>query len=367
MKNFLFLIVTVFYICSCTSQPDGYEVTVDLKNAKNEQIYVSERIPHPTTWYTDTIQLKDGKAVFKGKVTDPHWVVFVVVKEDGELHGSFGMFLDNSQVEVKGDYNNLKQVEITGSKTNDEYQRIEKNGAEVFRNFGRIRYERSKAFKDDRARYDSLTPLYQEAYDKLFDYIVSLPGYATSQVAPHYVWEYFAEDLDKMGKALAGFDASLNSNVFVAECRNNWEKEKEVQPGQPAYDFTLSDIDGKVYKLSDFRGKYVLIEFSASWCGWCKLEIPYLKTVYENTKGKNFVMFTVNMDEDREKWEKDVKEYNLPWPVVSDLKAYSGPVAQNYHVKGIPMIYLIDPEGKIMARDLRREAMIEYIDSLFKD
>ena len=79
-----------------------------------------------------------------------------------------------------------------------------------------------------------------------------------------------------------------------------------------------------------------------------------------------FVMFTVNMDEDREKWEKDVKEYNLPWPVVSDLKAYSGPVAQNYHVKGIPMIYLIDPEGKIMARDLRREPMIEYINKLFK-
>ena len=124
MKNLLFLIVTVFYICSCTSKPDGYEVTIDLKNAKNEQIYVSERIPHPTTWYADTIQLKDGKAVFKGKVTDPHWVAFVVVKEDGELQGSFGMFLDNSQVQVKGDYNNLKQVEITGSKTNDEYQRI---------------------------------------------------------------------------------------------------------------------------------------------------------------------------------------------------------------------------------------------------
>lgn len=67
MEKFLFLIVTVFNICSCTSKPDGYEVTIDLKNAKNEQIYVSERIPHPTTWYTDTIQLKDGKAVIQGK------------------------------------------------------------------------------------------------------------------------------------------------------------------------------------------------------------------------------------------------------------------------------------------------------------
>ena len=62
-------------------------MTIDLKNAKNEQIYVSERIPHPTTWYTDTIQLKDGKAVFKGKVTDPHWVAFVVVRKMENCRG----------------------------------------------------------------------------------------------------------------------------------------------------------------------------------------------------------------------------------------------------------------------------------------
>lgn len=103
----------------------------------------------------------------------------------------------------------------------------------------------AKPLKTTAPEYDSLTPLYQEAYNKLFDYIVSLPGYATSQVAPHYVWEYFAEDLDKMGKALAGFDASLNSNVFVAECRDNWEKEKKVQPGQPAYDLRYRILTGR--------------------------------------------------------------------------------------------------------------------------
>ena len=171
---------------------------------------------------------------------------------------------------------------------------------------------------------------------------------------------------DRVERIVERFDSSFRNSYYVAQMKQFAENDRLLTAGKVFPDFQVFDTLGKTYTLADFKGKYLFVEFSASWCGWCKLEIPYLKTVYENTKGKNFVMFTVNMDEDREKWEKDVKEYNLPWPVVSDLKAYSGPVAQNYHVKGIPMIYLIDPEGKIMARDLRREPMIEYINKLFK-
>ena len=125
-------------------------------------------------------------------------------------------------------------------------------------------------------------------------------------------------------------------------------------------------MEGNTYKLSDYRGKYVLLEFSASWCGWCKLEIPFLETVYKNTQGKNFVMFTIYLDSERGKWEEDVKHYNLPWKVISDLKAFESPVAKSYNVSGIPMIYLIDPEGKIKEKGLRREEMIEYINALFE-
>ena len=96
------------------------------------------------------------------------------------------------------------------------------------------------------------------------------------------------------------------------------ENDRLLTAGKVFPDFQVFDTLGKTYTLADFKGKYLFVEFSASWCGWCKLEIPYLKTVYENTKGKNFVMFTVNMDEDREKWEKDVKEpIVVRWPKIT--------------------------------------------------
>ena len=367
-RSSLLGLLSLLLLLSCKPKSEGFELNFDLKNAVDGPVLVSQRIPNPTAWYTDTLQLKDGKAVFKGKVDYPRLVSFVFKKGEEEFHGSCGLFLDNSKIEIMGDFNDLKNVTVKGGKANDEYEAIQQNGEKVFGDYRKLSYERGQAFRDNRPKYDSLTPLVAEAYQKLFDYITSLPGYANSPVAAALVYDNFnTSDMEKLEKALDGFDASLAENPFVAIPRKDLENEKRVQPGQPAYDFGLSDVDGKTYKLSDFRGKYVLLEFSASWCGWCKLEIPFLKTVYENTKGKDFVMFTVNLDENREKWVEDVKQYNLPWPVISDLQAFKSPVAINYNVSGIPMIYLIGPDGKIKEKGLRREAMIEYIDSLFKD
>ena len=368
MSKYLFLLAGWIGLIGCTDKQEGFEVTMNLKNAVDGTVYVSQRVPDPTVWYTDTLLLKDGKLVFKGKLDYPRLVSFVFKNEEEDFHGSFGIFLDNSRVTVTGDYQNLKQVKIEGSKAHDEYMAIGKKGEKLFKEYGRLTYKRSQAFKNDRALYDSLGPACDEAYDKVFRYITTLPGYAHSEVAAHFVREYFnTSDMEKLEKALDGFAPEMVANPLIADCRKDLENEKRVAPGQKAYDFTLKDIEGKTYRLSDFRGKYVLLEFSASWCGWCKLEIPYLQTVYKNTRGKDFVMFTVNLDEDRAKWEEDVKKHQLPWPVISDLEAFKSPVAQNYNVSGIPAIYLIDPQGVIEAKGLRREKMIEYINTILNE
>lgn len=366
-KWFSPVILGSLFTLSCAQQPAGFEVKMDLKNAEDGPVYVSQRIPNPTEWYSDTLQLKDGKLVFTGKVEYPRMATFVFRKGDNDFHGAVSLFLDNSQIELTGDFDSLQNIIIQGGKSQKEFMDIEKNGRQVFRNYKQLSYDRSQAFKNDRALYDSLNLLCEEAFQKVFDYITTVPGYATSEVAAYYVSEYFnTSDMEKFEKALDGFDASIAGNAYIKASREKLEAEKKVQPGSMAYDFTLQDIQGKEYKLSDFRGKYVLLEFSASWCGWCKLEVPFLKTVYENTRGKDFEMFTVNLDDSREKWEEDVKKENLPWPVISDLQAFKGPVAENYNVSGIPVIYLIDRDGKILEKGLRREAMIEYINGLFQ-
>ncbi|MDE7074103.1 MAG: AhpC/TSA family protein [Odoribacter sp.] len=374
MKQYYILFSGIIFLLLSCQQQKGFEVIFDLKNATDCSVYVSQAIPNPQVWYTDTFELKNGKAVFKGEVEYPRLVCFTFKNGEEDFYGSCGVFLDNSRIKVSGDFkklgkmSDLNNVNIEGGKKHQEYVDILKNGDAIFKKYGKLSYRQSQAFKSNRTLYDSLAPFVKEAYRDVFEYITTLPGYATSQVAPYFVKKYFnTSDMDKLEKALNGFDASLATNPYVAACRQELENEKKVMPGTKAYDFTLQDLDGKTYRLSDFRGKYVLLEFSASWCGWCKLEIPFLQKVYQNTKGKDFVMFTVNLDDNRDKWEQDVREHNLPWPVISDLQAFKSPVAKNYNVSGIPAIFLIAPDGIIEDKGLRREKLVEYINHLFKN
>ena len=152
MNKYLFLLAGWIGLIGCTDKQGGFEVTMNLKNA----VDVSQRVPDPTVWYTDTLLLKDGKLVFKGKLDYPRLVSFVFKNEEEDFHGSFGIFLDNSRVTVTGDYQNLKQVKIEGSKAHDEYMAIGKKGEKLFKEYGRLTYKRSQAYKNDRTLYESL-------------------------------------------------------------------------------------------------------------------------------------------------------------------------------------------------------------------
>ena len=179
---------------------------------------------------------------------------------------------------------------------------------------------------------------------------------------PYFAQEWIkAEDIGNMEAFLSGLTGPARTSVYTRYCERSLQQEKRVLPGKEAYPFTLQDTTGREYRLSDYRGQYVLLEFSASWCGWCKLEIPYLKKVYELTRGKKLAMFTVNLDKERKLWVEEVVKENLPWPVISDLQAFDGELTRQYNVSGIPVIFLIDPEGKIVTNKLRGEQMIEYI------
>ena len=366
MNRLLILLAGCLFCFSCASRTDGFKVKMHLGNAPDCEVFVSERVPNPTRWYVDTLELKDGELVYTGKVDYPRLVSFVLKKGEDDFMGSFSIFLDNSEVDIRGDFNDLKNLTISGSKANDEFVAIEKNGQKVMKEYGRIGYERSQAFKDNRALYDSLTVPYQQAYDKVVEYLLALPGYARSEVAPYFVSEYIhADNIPLMEKALSAFDASLADNAYLASCREKLEKEKRVQPGTPAYDFTLEDIEGNVYKLSDFRGKYVLLDFWASWCGPCLAEVPNVKAIYEEYKDKGFEVYGVSLDDKREAWVNAIEKHNLPWVHVSSLKGWECPVAKRYNVTGIPKMYLLDKEGRIVAMDLRGEALKEKVASFF--
>lgn len=128
---------------------------------------------------------------------------------------------------------------------------------------------------------------------------------------------------------------------------------KRTKIGNPAILFTSVDSSGKKIGLTDLRGKFVLLEFWASWCGPCRAENPNLLRTYASLKDKNFEILAVSLDENREKWLQAVKEDNLPWIQVSDLGGFNSFVAKEYGIKAIPQNLLIDPNGKIIAKNLR--------------
>jgi len=136
--------------------------------------------------------------------------------------------------------------------------------------------------------------------------------------------------------------------------------------GTNAIDFVQQDTANNAVRLSSFKGKYVLVDFWASWCGPCRRENPNVVNVYNKYKDKNFTILGVSLDQDKASWLKAINDDKLTWTHVSDLKYWQNEVAQLYHIESIPQNMLISPDGKIIARNLRGEELEQKLKELIK-
>ena len=119
----------------------------------------------------------------------------------------------------------------------------------------------------------------------------------------------------------------------------------------------MQDLNGKDISISSFRGKYLLIDFWASWCGPCRMENPNVVKAYNEFKAKNFTILGVSLDKDKDSWKKAIAQDHLNWPQMSDLKYWNSQAVETFGFQGIPFNVLVDPSGKVIAQELRGEEL----------
>ena len=185
------------------------------------------------------------------------------------------------------------------------------------------------------------------------------------------VWLFFVEkmDIENEFETFSILAESLSNlypeNTYVKNLVRKVEGERRLAVGSPAPEIVLPNPEGDTISLSDFRGKVVLIDFWAGWCGPCRRENPNLVRLYKKFAPHGFEVFGVSLDRSRDSWENAIIQDSLLWPQVSDLKYWQSEAAKTYQVSSIPHTVLIDEQGRILAKKLRGEALEKKLLSLF--
>lgn len=229
--------------------------------------------------------------------------------------------------------------------------------------------EKVAADPDQRdALLQQLSPVYSNALNNLNQAIIKFAMDNTKSLVSFYAISL----VNPVGNenALVAYadkvDTSLKQHSAVKNFVDKVSRLKAVQIGEIAPDFTIESINGKTVKLSDYRGKYVLLDFWASWCGPCRQENPNVVKAYQTYKDKNFTILGISLDKDKNAWAQAVKQDNLTWDQVGELKDFEGETVKLYQVEAIPSSFLLDPQGKIIARDLRGEELNAFLNKTLR-
>lgn len=282
--------------------------------------------------------IKSNKFSFRGKIAVPDFKIILVNKQPPYIT----LFLDNSLVRISGSRDAVDKAIITGSPSHAEY---------VLLNNTLVPYQ--KVF-DEGTPYDSV------AFAKALAACVSfVKDHPTSYSDPLAIIRYsqIADDYTKTEEMYNSLPPKVKSTSMGMYLAQYITDSKRNAVGSILPDFIQADTTGKPFSLSSLRGKYVLIDFWASWCRPCRMENPNVVAAYNKYSQKNFTILGVSLDQAKPAWVDAINMDGLTWHHVSDLHGWNNAVAQQFQIVNIPQNILVGPDGKIIGKNLRGSAL----------
>jgi peroxiredoxin len=387
IKSIVFLLSAVAILAACSDKKDkpvkegsiAYNIHGAFLNAPNEYVYLEEM--RDKRWViVDSVELDAGAFDFTGYVDEVD--IYRIRLTD---YAFLPLLVNADKISFTADAKNIfETIEFTGSKTN-----------EVFANFNKTILDYNKEHKKLSLMLDSLklagdsksiiaTNCMNQIKASEANIKVFVQESITANTASPIVfsmlsyadWEYDFTFIEQTVNAIKQKQPNYKYTITLVSNVQQYKTYQEQQAaklkgnpaavGKEAPEFVLPDTKGKMVRLSSYRGKYVLIDFWASWCGPCRQESPNVVKAYNTYKGKNFDILSVSLDKDKAAWLAAIEKDGFTWKQVGDMMAWESSVVRLYQVEGIPATFLLDPNGIVIARDLRGKALEDKLDELLK-
>ncbi len=362
------LALAAICMLACTGKSVQYVIAGNKAPQDGTVVYLIDKISDTPI---DSAIVADGAFEMKGKALKD---ALLSVQLDG-WGWYFPVFNDGEPVQI-----NVADSTVTGSELNTKLSECDRGDGARYAEFNRF----VQAFlalpkAEQEAREAEFIPEYQARYEEYADsYVGMIEDNLDNLIPVAFIQNVpMLADKDKFDE-LVSSDAPFAKHPYVLAVKqkidDSFAKEKAIEDAKEAFigqkfiDLEEPAPDGTMHKLSEYvgQGKWVLVDFWASWCGPCKAEMPNVVAAYKKYHGKGFDIVGISFDREKDPWVKAIKEWDMPWIHLSDLQYWKNAASGLYSVNSIPDNLLIDPEGTVVARGLRGNALDERLAEIFK-
>jgi peroxiredoxin len=367
-KGLIVFIVTGLIACG-KKENSNFLVEGVIKNSGAKMIYLEENAANQSPMIIDSFQLKGDKFTLTGSGRQQS---IYSLRTDQSLLPFAILINDSKKIEINADLKNaIEPYSVNGSDASQGIIDYDRNSATIAQRI--FTYSREVDSLMKLKSPDSVINLpfgrYENEVASLKSYTNEFIGQSKSPVLALYALGNYQRLSQQLGTSgMSETEVQQVVNQLAKEFNEHTALQELNRSMKPklAPDFSLPDTSGKTVALSSFKGKYLLVDFWASWCVPCRQENPNVVKAFEKYKDKNFTILGVSLDKSREAWVQAIKADNLGWTHISDLKYWNSAAAELYKVRSIPYNILLDPEGRIIAENVMGEELVKALSTYIK-